>query len=337
MDNKTPDSIAQTVANTIQTNVRALFGKIQKSTPAVRQINIYPIKSCAEIQVASATVTSRGFQNDRIFQVVSKVDGAWHYCTPREKAFEKLFHIKTILSDDGKCLTLSSPHASDTFTLKLKDAPTTSLTTTVMGGEEVSLEDYGNDVAEWLSNATGIDTDPRLVGIAHDNFHRCVEVNPDQGEELPTPSPIPLSLADEAPFLLTTQESLSDLKLKLKSAGKDAVDMRRFRPNIIIDGLEPWEEDSLKRIKIGTIEFHVWQRCGRCTMTTVDRDTLKRCGEPLSTLSSFRERKGQRNFGMHLIPVVGSDEGVISVGDEVEILEYDDERRAEWMRLFGKQ
>lgn len=332
----------ESVANVIQTTVGALFGKTQKSTPTVRELNIYPIKSCAEIKVDSATVTSRGFQHDRTFQIVSKVGGAWRYCTPREKKFEKLFHIKTSLSDDGKCLTLSSPHADAVFTLQLDHATTTSLTATAMGDKEVSLEDYGDGVAEWLCKATGIDTDPRLVGIAHatDSFDRCVEVNPDQGEELPTTSPFPVSLADEAPFLLTTKDSLLDLKLKLKSAGidADAVDMRRFRPNIIIDGLQPWEEDSLKRIKIGAIEFHVWQRCGRCTMTTVDRDSLKRCGEPLKTLSSFREREnGQRNFGMHMIPVVRSDAGDISVGDEVEILEYDDERRAEWANLFGTQ
>ena len=77
-------------------------------------------------------------------------------------------------------------------------------------------------------------------------------------------------------------------------------------------------------------------------MTTIDRDTLQRSAEPLTTLGSFRERKnGQRNFGMHLIPagldgIEGKvDVGIISVGDTVEILEYDEERRAEWVRLFG--
>ena len=128
---------------------------------------------------------------------------------------------------------------------------------------------------------------------------------------------------------------------RLKSAGKDQIDMRRFRPNFVLEGLKPWEEDSLKRIKINSTEFHVWQRCGRCTMTTIDRDTLKRCGEPLNTLSTFRERNnGQRNFGMHLIPilndVVDNNMGHISVGDSIEILEYDEGRRAEWTRLFGK-
>ena len=329
----------------IQKSVRAIFGQGDKS-PSVKELNIYPIKSCAEVQVDSATVTPRGFENDRVFQVVSKVDGAWNYCTPRDKTFEKLFHIKPTFADGGDSLQLSSIHTDKkmaVLSVELKDgASTSSLTAATMGGSEQPLNDYGDDVASWLVGAAGVDTDLRLVGIGKDDgFKRCVEVNPDQGEELPTTSPIPVSLADEAPFLLTTQESLADLNKRLKSAGKGTIDMRRFRPNIVISGLKPWEEDSLKRIKIGGVEFHVWQRCGRCTMTTIDRDTLKRCGEPLSTLSTFRERaNGQRNFGVHLIPIsetIGRDDGKnkVSVGNEVEILEYDEARREEWKRLFG--
>ncbi|KAL7540116.1 hypothetical protein ACHAXR_009874 [Thalassiosira sp. AJA248-18] len=350
MENNTFDPVGFAVAIAILTSILifvydALFGKNKNSTPSVREITIYPIKSCAETQVDSAIVTPRGFQHDRIFQVVSKnADNAYNFCTPRDVAFEKLFHVKPTLLDDGKRLKLTSPHKQDALTLKLKGAPTDKLSTTAMGYCEVVLDDYGDEVSKWLNDATDIHGNPRLVGIGPDGFHRSVQVNPDQGEELPaTPSPIPVSLADEAPFLLTTRESLAALNKQLASKGKDAVDMRRFRPNIVIDGLHPWEEDSMKRIRIGSVEFHVWQRCGRCTMTTIDRDTLKRGGEPLSTLSSFRERKnGQRNFGMHLIPVLDNDgvsssgEDMIKVGDKVEVLEYDDERRAEWTRLFWK-
>ena len=199
------------------------------------------------------------------------------------------------------------------------------------------LEDCGPNVAKWLREATGI-PGCCLVGIS-DNYTRYVKVNPKQGDEIPTGLLPRVSLADEAPFLLTSRSSLADLNKRLGERGKQQVDMRRFRPNIVIDGLQPWEEDSLKRIRIGPVEFHVWQRCGRCTMTTIDRDSLERCGEPLSTLSTFREREnGQRNFGMHLIPDKPWEltEERISVGDEVEILEYDEERRAEWMRLFGE-
>eukprot|EP00584_Thalassiosira_punctigera_P010225 CAMPEP_0172547128 /NCGR_PEP_ID=MMETSP1067-20121228/16726_1 /TAXON_ID=265564 ORGANISM="Thalassiosira punctigera, Strain Tpunct2005C2" /NCGR_SAMPLE_ID=MMETSP1067 /ASSEMBLY_ACC=CAM_ASM_000444 /LENGTH=374 /DNA_ID=CAMNT_0013334161 /DNA_START=144 /DNA_END=1268 /DNA_ORIENTATION=+ len=314
-------------------------GKSQKSTATVRELNIYPIKSCSEVEVPSAAVTPRGFRNDRIFQVVSKVDGKWKFCTPRDKAFEKLFHVKPLLVVDreGIKLKLSSVHRRGALVLDLEDAVTSPLATTVMGYNYLPMADYGDAVADWLGDATGIDG-ARLVGIppGDGNFRRDVIVNEDQGEELPAGGKaFPMSLGDEAPFLLTTRESMYDLNARLKSSGEDEVDMRRFRPNIVIDGLLPWEEDSLKRIRIGSVEFHVWQRCGRCTMTTIDRDTLRRGGEPLKTLSTFRERKnGQRNFGMHLIPSLGVEGAVgISVGDKVEILEYDDDRRAEWMRL----
>lgn len=319
----------------------------KRKKPTVKELNIYPIKSCAESRVSAAAISPRGFQNDRVFQVVSKVNNKWCFCTPREKAFVKLFHVKPTLSidEEGIKLKLSSPHRKGNFTLDLEDAVVSPLKATVMCDHYMTLVDYGDAVSKWLADATDI-VNPRLVSIPPgDEYRRNVKVNPDQGEKLPASSPFPVSLADEAPFLLTTRESLDALNKRLKVNGSSAVDMRRFRPNIVLDGLEPWEEDSLKRIKIGNVEFHVWQRCGRCTMTTIDRDTLKRKGgEPLKTLSTFRERKnGQRNFGMHLIPVIDKDARTsglgIAEGDEVEILEYDNERRAEWMQsrmqIFG--
>ena len=329
--------------------------------PSVKELYIYPIKSCGEISLSSARVTPIGFEHDRILQVVSKDNdtnnkasascssAGFSFCTPRDKRFEKLFHIKPklLVGNDGTTTTLelTSRHVKEGFLLRLEKCLSMfgSMTTvptcvTTSGAGLHQLEDCGQDVAEWLQEAIGL-VGCRLVGIS-EKFCRRVQVNNDQGDAIPSDgsgvSSPSVSLADEAPLLLTTRSSLKDLNKRL-GEGK-TVDMRRFRPNIVIDGLEPWEEDSLKRIRIGEVEFHVWQRCGRCTMTTIDRDTLKRCGEPLSTLSTFRERDhGQRNFGMHLIPcnnIMDNGKRVVCVGDEVEILEYDEERKAEWMRLF---
>jgi len=176
----------------LKTVQSAFTGGKQQTT--VKEINIYPIKSCAEIQVKTTTITSRGFRYDRIFQVVTNVNGAWSFCTPRERAYEKLFHIKPQMSDDGKQLTLSSPYAKEKFILQFEGASTTQLETTVMGGNKVMLDDYGNEVSEWLKEATGIN-DPHLVGyIDNKDFHRSVEVNPDQGEALPpSTTSIPVS------------------------------------------------------------------------------------------------------------------------------------------------
>lgn len=338
---------------------------LNNKRPSVKELYIYPIKSCGEISLSSAKVTPIGFEHDRILQVVSRVDSDdtnnkasasssesvdFSFCTPREKRFERLFHIKPklLVGGDGTTTTLelTSQHVTEGFVLRLEKCLSMfgSMTTVptivkTMGDGLHQLQDCGTDVADWLQEAIGI-TGCRLVGIS-EKFHRSVQVNNDQGDAIPTDgssgvSSPNVSLADEAPLLLTTLASLKDLNKRL-GEGK-IVDMRRFRPNIVIDGLEPWEEDSLKRVRIGKVEFHVWQRCGRCTMTTIDRDTLKRCGEPLSTLSTFRERdNGQRNFGMHLIPCnMENGKRVVCVGDEVEILEYDEGRRAERMRLFSR-
>ena len=208
----------------------------------------------------------------------------------------------------------------------------------------MTLDDYGDDVAKWLEKATGI-KGCRLTGIG-ESFDRSSLVNKDQGDPIPTENgKAPVSLADEAPYLLVNRASLDDLNRKLQANGKPPVDMRRFRPNIIVTGLKAWEEDTLKKIRIHNVEFYVWQRCGRCVMTTIDRDTLERGPEPLKTLSDFRERDhGMRNFGMHLIPVSetivvdesnGEELSTITVDDEVEILERDEERVKEWKKLFG--
>lgn len=286
----------------------------------------------------------------------------WTYCTPRNPAYQKLFHVRPSLVYDSTFLKLTSSHVekrknvrtSDFVLLKLNDnnnnnsgdlgkkydANTTSKDDIVMlrcmtagsSGEEGDedkkeepqlLRDCGDNAAGWLQRATNI-TNCRLINIG-ETFERVVKVNPDQGEELPSNNytnncNFPVSLADEAPYLLTSQTSLDDLNRRILLRGKSPVDMRRFRPNIVVSGreLRPWEEDTWKKIRIGNVEFHVWQRCGRCVMTAIDRDSLERngCGgEPLATLSTFRERKGgQRNFGMHLIPVMKGDDDVNGPG-----------------------
>lgn len=330
------DSFAVFVAILIVMITFGLVGWLKSNSnrgiPTVTDLKIYPIKSCGAITLEEANATETGFENDRLAQV-SDADGK--YCTPRDKKYEKLFQIQTKLKTETTELVLSSPYASGELKVDLKNDNATKTTDAVpVTGPAVKLQEYGDQVTKWIEQATGVGG-LRLTKIGEE-YKRIVEVNPGQNEPLPINNPS-VSLADEAPYLLTSTSSLKDLNIRLQARNKKPVDMRRFRPNIVISGLQPWEEDSLKRIRIGdTAEFLVWQRCGRCTMTTIDRDTLKRGPEPLTTLGTFREREnGQRNFGMHMIPVSSTMESTVRVGDKIHILEYDEERKAEWTRLFG--
>jgi len=306
------------------------------------------------MKVSSTKVTANGFAYDRFAQV-SDLEGK--FLTPRDQASEKLFHINpTIMNDETtKMVHLrltvkgnsQEPFRIHDLNKEIERSETIEATPIV--GEKVKLKDLGDDVAKWLSKATQIKY-CRLTAIGS-NYHRPVTVNPQQGEPVPllnganedVPS---MSLADEAPFLLTTTASLADLNDRLTVRGKNHVGMQRFRPNIVVHGTYAWEEDTWKRIRIGNQEFEVWQRCGRCSMTTINCETLERGPEPLATLSTFRERShGQRNFGMHMIPILpdatskdtseGSSSSLVNVGDTLEVLEYDEKRLEEWKRLFG--
>jgi uncharacterized protein YcbX len=332
-------AVVPAIMATVVVSATSLFvwRHIKKSVTGavtVSELNVYPVKSCAEVKLDTATPTSQGFEGDRIAQVTDK-NGK--YCTPRDEDKAKLFQTQPEIWGSG--LTFQSPHVDEPFEIDLATAKSTPVKVEVLDApEKLTLQDYGDEAAAWFEKATGI-PGCRLTGIGPD-FDRSSMVNPAQGDAIPTEDGVaPVSLADEAPYLLTNRASLDDLNKRLKARGKDAVDMRRFRPNIVVEGLKPWEEDSLKKIRINHVEFWVWQRCGRCTMTTIDRDSLERSGEPLATLSTFRERaNGMRNFGVHLIPVEGGIPrgATITVDDEVEILEYDEDRRSEWEKLYAK-
>jgi uncharacterized protein YcbX len=125
-----------------------------------------------------------------------------------------------------------------------------------------------------------------------------------------------VSFADGFPVLLAAQGSLDDLNTRLKQP----IPMRRFRPNLVIDGPEPWAEDHWRRIRIGGVVFRLPKPCSRCAVTTVDQESGERLDhrEPLRTLALFRRTHDGVMFGQNMIPETF---GRVAVGDAVAVLE----------------
>lgn len=134
------------------------------------------------------------------------------------------------------------------------------------------------------------------------------EVDPDyarNGEKV--------SFADGFPFLLTTEESLSDLNARLA----EGVPMNRFRPNLVVRGSPAWSEDAWTKFALGDVVFQCAKPCARCQVITIDQATGVRGKDPLATLSTFRARSNKTYFGWNLF-VTG--DGEIAVGDRVRLL-----------------
>jgi hypothetical protein len=93
------------------------------------------------------------------------------------------------------------------------------------------------------------------------------------------------------------------------------IDLRRFRPNVVIDGVAAFEEESWvgRKLRVGGAVLDVVSRCGRCVITTMDPETLV-------TDPSFLKQMAQRhqaNFGVYCAV---SEPGDAGLGDECTLL-----------------
>ncbi|MGD9684568.1 MAG: MOSC domain-containing protein [Candidatus Obscuribacterales bacterium] len=263
----------------------------------VTAINLFPVKSLGGIALSRAEIDHRGLLLDRAFMVV-KPDG--NFLTQREIPKMSLVEVEVLSFETGS-IKLSAPGMAP-ITIGGYRAETPTSTVTVWG-DDCQAVDQGDEAGAWLS--AFLARDCRLVRMA-DSHRRSVRHD---GEEQNT-----IAFQDGYPLLIISEASLRDLNERLP----EPVLMNRFRPNIVIEGCQAFQEDSFKSIRIGSIHFDLLEPCARCTVTTIDQATAGRGQEPLRTLSSYRQKDNKVLFGMN---AVHRDSGVVKVGDLVEIMQ----------------
>lgn len=122
--------------------------------------------------------------------------------------------------------------------------------------------------------------------------------------------------ADSSPVHLINLKTLEYLNSKLKKK----VSLRHFRPNIVIDGGQAFEEDTWANIDINGHHFRVQEKTQRCIFTTIDPETYSKNKslQPLAMIAKIRAKSGSRpTFGINMVPMM---EGTINMGDSVKII-----------------
>lgn len=132
-----------------------------------------------------------------------------------------------------------------------------------------------------------------------------------------------VSFQDAYPLHILNLASVRDVGRKMEK-GAPPLGALNFRPNIIITGGDPYEEDSWKRVKVGDYEHYVACRTVRCLLPNVNPATGKRHGsEPNRTLKRYRrvDEGDAKNacLGMQMVPAL--EDCKIKVGDEITVLE----------------
>ncbi len=260
----------------------------------VHSLYIYPVKSLAGIQVSSFEMDDFGPEGDRRWMIVDKDR---NFVTQR--TLPGLAKITTSVSDLGVSILIPG---EGSFALKATDDELRVL----VWRDWVKAQEGESAASEALSRFCGEDL--RFVYMPDSSFRRV-----DAGRVTEYRR---VGFADGFPFLIVNLASLGELNGRLE----EPVDMRRFRPNIVVEGLVAWQEDRWSELVVGEQRFSIVKPSSRCVLTAVDPDTgVKDPGlQPLRMLSGYRKTADGVIFGQNAIH---ESPGVIRVDDSVTVIE----------------
>lgn len=269
-------------------------------TIRVTGLTVYPIKSTAGVSLDACDVEPQGLAMDRRWMIV---DEYGEFLTGRE--FPVLTQVRSRATTGG--LAVTAP-GMESLTIPVPDSTGASRPVRVWNDQCHALASAPR-VDEWFT---------RLLAA------RCHLVYMDDTGQRPVDLDYArpgdrVSFADGFPLLLISEASLEDLNARLSGP----MSMSRFRPNVVVAGCGPFDEDRWRSIRIGEVRLHGVKRCSRCVFTTIDPESGEEHprGEPLRTLSSYRRTDdGGVMFGRNLIP---RGTGTIRLGDVVTIDDHE--------------
>jgi hypothetical protein len=181
-------------------------------------------------------------------------------------------------------------------------------------GDRVRATVAADEASRWLSGALGETV--VLVRLPDDSARSVAP------EEARKGFANRVAFADDFPIHLVTEASVLDIDRRIPDGGP-TIGPERFRPNVVIDGVRPWEEDRWRRIRVGPVEIAVAKPRARCVITTVDPSTAAVGSEPLATLNDFRRHDGKVWVGQNALH---AGPGSVRVGDPVVVLEAGEPR-----------
>jgi uncharacterized protein YcbX len=261
-------------------------------------LNVYPVKGCRGIAVARARASVRGLVaaagaaavGDREFMIV---DPAGRFVSQRERP--RLALIATRVESDALVLSASG-YAPLAIPLAAASGARRKVT---VWSSDVVAHDVGDFAARWLETVLGAEL--RLVRFDPGATRLC---NPQYVGD----SGAHVAFSDGYPVLAIGEASLAGLNARLAAAGAAALPMNRFRPNVVLAGLDAHDEDHVDTIVADGVTLKLVKPCTRCQVTTTDQDTAAVGDEPLATLARYRMNAalGGVTFGMNAIVVAGA-------------------------------
>lgn len=274
----------------------------------ITELVIYPIKSCAGLSVPDAHLALDGLSSSGVH------DREWMLVTPdglflTQREVPRMAVVRPRI--EGATLVVDAPGMPPLHLPLAHDAGAATLEI-VIWEDRVPAADCGADAAAWFSAAIGAAC--QLVRFRPD-FHRPTSSKWTAGV------PAATRFSDGYPILLIGQASLADINARLTQAGRAALPMNRFRPNLVVDGIEAFEEDFVAAFKHDAIALRPVKPCARCPIPAVDQATGILGPDPLDILQAYRANPrmdGAVTVGMNVIVQEGIGQ-LLRVGQQFNV------------------
>jgi uncharacterized protein len=266
----------------------------------IDQLWVYPVKSCAGVALPEAELTPTGLAYDRAWMVV---DSSGEFVTqrelPRMALIQPTFNMgQLVLRAPGMlALHLALDAAEAPLRVRVWD-------------DTVDAYDMGDLAAQWFSDFLSPHAPADLKHLRLARFdpeaRRLCSPTWTGGREATT------QFADGFGLLVASTASLAELNQRLAAAGHAPVAMQRFRPNIVLAGVEAHDEDRLGPLHITTPEgeavIETVKPCARCPIPNIDPATASTSPAVGDTLQAYRQDarlNGAVTFGMNAIVLQG--------------------------------
>ena len=268
---------------------------MSEPTLTLRSLHLYPIKSCAGVAVDEALLIETGLEFDRAWMVV---DEHGDFLSQRE--LPRMVLVQPTLRQHDMVL-----RAPGMLALHIALDTVEEPVQVRVWNDEVAAYDMGALAAQWFSDFLG-------------QKARLVRFNPEQKRlsnkrwtgEIDAEN----AFSDGFPVLVASTASLAEVNRRLALDGTAAVEMARFRPNLVIDGLDAHGEDHLDQLTIttadGPVVLKLVKPCPRCPIPDVDPatgDTGHAVGDVLAAYRADARVDGAVTFGMNAVIVQGID------------------------------
>lgn len=285
----------------------------------IAKLYIYPVKSCAGIEMSDVVLYDTGLDYDRAWMVVD-ADGV--FTSQRE---QPRMALVTPQFKRGE-LILRAPGM---LALHVNIDAVEAAAQVEVWADKVPAFDMGDIAAQWFTDFLSL-TPAGLPGANAPRF-RLVRFDPEHNrlasKQWTGGVDAPYQFADGFPLLVTSTASLESLNAKLLAAGHAAVGAERFRPNIVLAGLEAHDEDRLQNFRIAAsdatgavnVTLVPCKPCARCSIPNVNPVTGVASPEVNDTLQGYRanaQMKGAITFGMNAF-IQGGVGATLRVGQKV--------------------